>query len=122
MDSKNFRDYYDSVVRSKKTQSKDYEGYKMIEDAKLSREEIRAAIKILEELLLTGDREDMYQKYLFPKGFLLAKKTVDQAQKDLPDFPPHMADLFEKQYKGYVQKIKDVKPLLDLIFKLKEVI
>lgn len=115
MEKPDINDILKLISSKEKKDSYDYEGYGVIENLKMSRKELRDAIDIMWEICMELDKDQRDKKYLFGKGIIESK------------------DVFLKQYKtgksldqskvnAFKHKLENVKPLVEVLIKLKEVI
>lgn len=96
-----------------------YEGFKIIEDVvdnKMSKDDLIAAIDVIKELIFTSDKETRDKKYLFSKGLLEFNKAFHE-NKNNPDFV-----MTPEQENEVKEKIKNIKPLLDFVLKIEDVL
>ena len=104
-----------SKIISSKEQ--EYEGYRIIDEAltnKMSKAELIAALKVMWVLVMEADKTSRDNEYLFGKGLLQFNKAMSNGDK--------VKDMTKEQQDKLKVKITNVKPLVDFLLKMKDVI
>ena len=94
----------------------DYAGYAVISDLKMTREELRKAMAIMWDICMGMTKDERDEKYLFGKGLIKSKDIfLSQYNRTDVNIPQEKIDAFRT-------KLENVKPLVDFLIKVKEVI
>jgi hypothetical protein len=101
---------------SEKKSSFDYEGYGVIDDLKLSKEELKQAFNIMWEICMVSDRDTREDKYLFTNG-LIKSKDIFLEQFNSPD-----TKIPKEKQEKFKTKLQNVEPLVRFLTKIKEVL
>ena len=103
--------------KAKEEQDKyDYAGYGVITDAKISREQLDEALNIMWDICMNLSKEERDEKYLFGRGLIKSKDIfLSQYKKEGVTIP-------EEKVNKFRDKLERVKPLVEVLIKLKEVI
>ncbi|WZE63550.1 hypothetical protein PANI_CDS0030 [Maribacter phage Panino] len=100
----------------------DYEGYAIVDDLKLSKEDIKQAVDIMWEIVMTTDTKQRENTYLFAKGLIKSKNLFLEAKAKEETLPENKKEVFKHKENIFRQRLENVKPLVDFLIKMKEVI
>jgi hypothetical protein len=107
------------IISDEKQVSKEYEGFEIISDAldnKLTKAQLIEALGIMWALVMDLDKESRDERYLFGGGLLKFNEVFKENQtKD--DFK-----MSNDQKEKLKTKITNLKPLVDFLIKMKDVI
>lgn len=95
----------------------DYEGYRIIDEAlenKLTKVEFISALKVMWFLVMEADKTSRDNEYLFGKGLLEFNEVFSDGEK--------IKDMNTEQQDKLKNKISNIKPLVDFLLKMKDVI
>lgn len=121
-DLKNLDDVLNSLKGKNIKDAYDYEGYAVLDKLELSREELKQAVNIMWEIVMTMDTKQREGKYLFSKG-LIRSKNIFLAQKDkLGELTGEKKDTFELKAEIFRQRLENTKPLVNFLIKIKELL
>lgn len=94
----------------------DYEGYAVLTDLKMTRDDLRKALAIMWDITMSMSKDERDDKYLFGKG-LVKSKDIFMSQYQKPDI-----NIPEEKVDKFRSKLENIKPLVDFLIKAKEVI
>lgn len=119
LDNKDWNQMISKITSEREKNKVDYEGFRIIDetlDNKLTKKQLMQALEIMWLLVMEADKETRDNEYLFGKGLLEFNKAFkEKSQK--PDFKMEQA-----QQDKLSTKISNVKPLVDFLLKMKDVI
>tara|TARA_R110000822_G_scaffold296128_2_gene418490 strand:- start:485 stop:757 length:273 start_codon:yes stop_codon:yes gene_type:complete len=87
-----------------------------------SKEDLKATLKVLREILMTSTEKERKEKYLFDYGFIVAKEEFLIAKKSESDFTDEGRVAFQKAEVSFKRKWENVRPAIEFIIRLEEVI
>jgi hypothetical protein len=99
-----------------------YEAYGVLEKMQYSKEDLKATFKVLWEILMTGTEVERKEKYLFDYGFIVAKEEFLTAKKSESDFTDEEQVAFRKAEVSFKRKLENVRPAIEFIIRLEEVL
>jgi hypothetical protein len=116
----------DDVLKSLKEQNikdtYDYEGYAVLDALKMTRGELKQAVDIMWEIVMTMDLKQREGKYLFGKG-LIRSKNIFLAQKEKVDgLTGEKRDTFDLKADIFRERLENTKPLVQFLIKIKELL
>lgn len=111
-----------SNLSSKKEPLSKYEGFAKIDNLELSVEELKAAVKVAEDIVLKMDKNERNEVYLFDQGLLKSKDNFLFTAQRYNKLTPGDQLKFDTQQKLFSAKLKNVEPLVSFILKLKEIL
>jgi len=93
----------------------DYAGDGKISDLKMKPQQLKTAVDIMWSICMELDKDTRDKEYLFGGGLIKSKDIfLSQKEKDVK-IPKEKEDLFR-------EKLENIKPLVEFLIKLKEVI
>lgn len=130
MKEKDLKDLMGTISSSKITletlDTFDYKGYGVVQDLRMSREDLRKATLIMWDICMEMESNQRDSEYLFNKGlikakdsFLILKNRIESNQANLDNATKE--DFLAKE-EAFKQKLINIKPLIEVLIKLKEVL
>jgi len=93
----------------------DYAGYGKITDLKLTNEQLKSAVDIMWKICMEFDKDTRDKDYLFGGGLIKSKDVfLSQKEKDVK-IPKEKEEKFR-------EKLENIRPLVEFLIKLKEII
>lgn len=119
-----FEDLEQFINKLPEPKKEKYEGFRIIEDMALDRETLKEVLSILEDVFIQMKKDERDNSYLFAEGFDKARKAYENLKKQIDDneFPKQKMNEFKSTERAFVQKVKRAKPVLEFIYKLKQII
>jgi len=117
-------DALDEALKVSSTDKKsdfDYEGYTILDNLTLSRVEIEQAIDIMWEIVMTLKKEDRDSLYLFGNGLLPSKDLFLKKKEESGSLKGAEKEQFEQKVDIFRKKLENIKPLVQFLMKVKEV-
>lgn len=93
----------------------DYEGYTLIRNAKMTKAELKKALTIIWDICMNMTQEERDSKYLFGNGLIKSKDIFMRQRENKVEIPQEKVQKFR-------EKLEAVKPLVDFLLKMKEVV
>lgn len=110
----------DVAAEQKAQEEFDYAGYglldKMVDAGKLTKDDIKKAVTIMWDICMELDKDSRDQTYLFGKG-LIKSKDIFLSQFNRPD-----VELPQEKVDKFRHKLENIKPLVDFLVKIKDVL
>lgn len=119
LDNKDWNKMVSKITSEKEKQMVDYEGFRIISeslDNKLTKADLIAALEIMWKLVMEMDKNTRDEQYLFGKG-LLQFNEVFKTKTAAKEFK-----MEKEQQEKLKTKINNLKPLVDFLIKMKDVI
>lgn len=101
---------------------RDYSGFATVDSLNLSKEELKAAVDIMWDIVMTHDRKQREELYLNETGLQNSLQIFEEEKQKFPRMKDEDAANFLRMQHILGQKIKNVKPLVDVLVKLKNVL
>tara|TARA_R110000737_G_C14624761_1_gene494621 strand:- start:43496 stop:43873 length:378 start_codon:yes stop_codon:yes gene_type:complete len=121
-DLKNLDDVLQSLKGKNIKDAYDYEGYAVLDRLELSREELKQAVDIMWEIVMTMDTKQREGKYLFSKG-LIRSKNIFMVQKEKAELlTGEKLDTFNLKADIFRERLENAKPLVNFLIKVKELL
>lgn len=89
---------------------------------KFNREELRAAFKVLYALVMNLTKEERNNNYLFDNGLITAKVKFMDAKSHESEFDDAQRAAFEQAQTKFRGKLEKLKPAVDFLIRLKEIL
>ncbi len=120
---KNLDDVLNSLKGKNIKDAYDYEGYAVLDNLELSREDLKRAVDIMWDIVMTMDLKQREGKYLFSKG-LIRSKNIFLAQKEKMDAvdDKEKKETFELKADIFRERLENAKPLVNFLIKIKELL
>ena len=99
-----------------------YEAYGILEKMQYTREELKATFKVLREILMTDTEKERKEKYLFEHGLIVAKDDFLRSKKYESDMADEERLAFQKAEVAFQRKLENVRPAIEFIIRLEEVL
>jgi hypothetical protein len=121
-DLKDLDDVLDSLKGKNIKDAYDYQGYAVLDRLELSTEELKQAVSIMWEIVMTMDNNQRQGKYLFSKG-LIRSKTIFLSQKEKSKLlTGENKETFDLKTEIFRERLENVKPLVNFLIKIKEIL
>jgi hypothetical protein len=121
-DLKNLDDVLQSLKGKNIKDAYDYEGYAVLDRLELSKEELKLAVDIMWDIVMTMDTKQREGKYLFSKG-LIRSKNIFLSQKEKAGLlTGEQKDIFNLKSEIFRKRLENAKPLVDFLIKIKELL
>lgn len=104
------------------TPLRDYSGLGTVSDLGLSNEQLKEAVDIMWDIVMVMGREQREEKYLPKAGLEWSVKIFEEDKMKFPKMKDEDAANFLRQQHILGEKIKNIKPLVDVLVKLKNVL
>ena len=105
-----------TMTSSRKQNDYDYEGYAVIENLKMTKDELKQAVDIMWTICMEQDKDSRDNNYLFANGLIRSKEIFLSHYND----PEH--SIPQDKMDKFRSKLQNIEPLVRFLTKLKEVI
>lgn len=123
MDEEEFKDLMSGISAKGKQDAFDYEGYGVVSNLKLSREDLKKAHGIMWTLVMEATKKERDEQYLFPFGVIKSKELYMTQKKNInTTTPPAKLHAFETQSAIMRERLTNIEPLILFLIKLNEVL
>lgn len=105
-----------TITSDRKKESEKYEGFEIISDSldtTLTKQQLIQALDVMWTIVMTADKKERDDKYLFGRGLLTFNETY---KKDKGE------SMSKEQYDKMVYKVENIRPLMEFLIKMREVI
>lgn len=95
---------------------KKYEGFEIISDSlnsTLTKQELITAIDLMWHIIMDADKDERDNKYLFGRGLSQFNEAYKKDQG---------RSMSKEQYEKMVYKVENIRPLLEFLVKIRDVI
>lgn len=100
----------------------DYEGYGILDNSTLTKNELKTAVDIMWEIIMSLDSTERDDKYLFSKG-LIKSKDIFLAQKEKSsELTSSKKETFDKKVEIFRKKLQNSQPLVEFLIKIKDIL
>lgn len=100
----------------------DYEGYAVLDNMKLTRKELKEAVDLMYDIVMTMDSTTREQQYLFGKGLIASKDIFMRQKEKVKSLSPADKETFELKADIFRKRLERVRPLVSFLIKIKEVL
>lgn len=118
MDKKDLDSLLQKIFSSKEVKDKelyDYQGYGLVSDLKMSKEQVKEALAIMWSLCMEYSKEERDNKFLFGQGLIKSKEIFLTQKESGVNIPKEKEEKFK-------EKLENIRPLIEFLVKMKEVI
>ena len=123
MDINEFDDLNTILSKEEKvTPDYDYEGFAVLDNLKMSKEDLKKAVDIMWEIVMTSTSKERDERYLFSKGLIKSKEVFLSTKEKYKDTTGDEKDKFNKTKEIFRERLESVKPLVEFLIKVKEII
>jgi hypothetical protein len=101
----------------------DYAGYGILDNLKMSKEELKEAYTTMWDLVMVCTKEERDTKYLFTHGILKSKEIfLERKTKQTPEVSDFQKEIFQKEASVFQKKLENMEALVHFLIKLNEVL
>ena len=122
MQGRDLNELLNEISKKSKEESYDYEGYAVIENLKMTREQLTEAIDVAWDIVMKMDNKARDNKYLFSTGLIRSKNVFLKQKANAANYTGEKRDTFEFKAEIFREKLENVKPLVLFLVKLKELL
>lgn len=116
----------DDVLKSLKNKdindTYNYEGYGVLDNLELSRDDLKKAIDIFWEIIMVMDLKQREGKYLFSKGLINSKDIFISQKNKMESITGNRKDVFNLKAEIFRERLENVKPAVKFLIKIKELL
>lgn len=122
MQGRDLDELLNQLSHKNKKDSYDYEGYAVLENLKMTREELAAAVDVAWDIVMKLDNKARDNKYLFSTGLIRSKNVFMKQKVNAVNFTGEKRDTFDFKAEIFREKLENVKPLVLFLVKIKELL
>lgn len=123
MEENEFKDLLGGLSKEGAQDAFDYEGYGLVSNLKLTREDIKKAVDIIWDMTMVCSRKERDDKYLFPFGIIKSKEMFLQQREKMTSTTPQNKQLaFDTQSSIMRERLTNIEPLILFAIKMREVL
>lgn len=114
--NKELTELISTITSNAKKDREKYEGFEIISDAldsTLTKQQLVKAIDVMWAIVMTADKQERDDKYLFGKGLLQFNDVYKTKGRE---------GMSDEQHDKMVFKVENIRPLMEFLIKMREVI
>lgn len=111
-----------SPNKEQKKDEFDYSGYGVIENMELSKEDLRKALYIMWDIVMKMSSDERDSKYLFKNGVIKSKEVFSQRMDAIKNGNQPESASFIEAKEIFESKLKSLRPLVEFLVKMKEIV
>jgi hypothetical protein len=101
---------------------KEYEAYAILDKMHYTKEELAKSIDVLWDIVMVASERQRKTDYLFEEGLIVAKESFLDAKKDESGFTDEERIAFQKAEVAFQRKLVNIKPAVEFLIRMKEVV